>query len=178
MEPQQWRPVVGWEGFYQVSSLGQVQRTKRGPRTRPGLVLKPSLNSTYPHVSLHRDGKRAVRSVHALVAQAFLGLRPPGQEVNHKNGIKTDYRLVNLEWTTPAGNVQHAIATGLLIPGPRNPPRMHGETNPAAKLTAADVREIRHMQSLVSQTELARRFQVSRQAIAKVHRRKAWGHIR
>jgi hypothetical protein len=54
------------------------------------------------------------KEVHVLVAEVFLGPRPNGAEINHKNGIKADNHYRNLEYTTQAENFQHALDTGLL----------------------------------------------------------------
>ncbi len=72
-----------------------------------------TLPSGYEQVRLRSGGKSMVYAVHRLVAICFIGPRPEGCGVNHKNGIKTDNRLDNLEYLTVAENTQHAIRTGL-----------------------------------------------------------------
>src|SRR5688572_4688564 len=95
---EDWRDVVGWEGIYQVSDQGRVRRIKQGPGTKTG-VLKASVSGNgYPMVSLCYDGRINKRTVHSLVAQAFFGPPPVGQEVNHKNTNRDDARLENLEY--------------------------------------------------------------------------------
>jgi len=68
----------------------------------------------YHHVKLSRDNRVAQRSIHALVAEAFLGPRPDGYEINHMDGLKTNNRPENLEYTTRQGNADHASIHGLL----------------------------------------------------------------
>lgn len=117
-----WRDAVGHEGYYQVSNLGRVRsvdrRIRSGPREhstriRKGRILRLTSDSGgYLHLTLSKECRPTSRTVHRLVAIAFLGLRV-GHEVNHKNGNKHDNRLSNLEWVTPAENQRHAIKIGL-----------------------------------------------------------------
>lgn len=100
----QWMPVIGLEDRYEVSDLGQVRSLLRDKR-----LLSQSLLGGYPRVTLQKNGKKYDRHVHRLVAEAFLGLRPLGQECNHKNCDKLDNRLENLEWVTRSVNNRHMI---------------------------------------------------------------------
>lgn len=91
---------------YEVSNYGRVRSLARN-----GLCyLKPEIANGYPRVALGR--KHRHKYVHRLVALAFLGSCPAGQEVRHKNGIRTDVRADNLEYGTRADNVRDAIAHG------------------------------------------------------------------
>lgn len=109
--PERWAAVVGYEDVYEVSTLGRVRRVAPAQRTHPGRILSPGHNSGgYPLVNLSVGGVDRTVTVHRLVALAFLG-DPPTREhqVNHKNGIRSDNRIENLEWCTPLENVRHAI---------------------------------------------------------------------
>lgn len=108
-----WKPVVGYEGSYEVSDSGDVRSLDREIVTSTGLVkhlrgrqLKPGLSDGYPSVSL---GSVSVR-VHRLVAAAFIGPRPPGQGVCHQNDIKTDNRCSNLRYGSQSENSQDVYA--------------------------------------------------------------------
>lgn len=100
---EEWRPVVGAEESYEVSSLGFVRRTKTG---------KPKALRASPNGYLQTNIKGRPVGVHRLVASAFCN-RVEGQtEVNHLNLNRVDNRACNLEWTTRSGNAQHAVANG------------------------------------------------------------------
>lgn len=104
-----WKPIPGYEGLYEVSDIGRVlsKRTNR--------PLKPNvMNHGYACVHLYSGGKqtRAVKTVHQLVAQAFIPNPQGHREVNHKNFLRRDNRVDNLEWMSRKENVQHALAAG------------------------------------------------------------------
>lgn len=104
---KEWRDVSGYEGLYKVSSEGEVV----GPR---GFILKGGINVRgYKYVILSNGKSQVNRVVHRLVATAFIDNPHNKEDVNHLNGVKTDNRLVNLEWATRSENVQHAYDTGL-----------------------------------------------------------------
>src|SRR5262245_3908246 len=75
---EEWKPVVGYEGWYEVSSLGQVKRIHPYLHSRTGKVLTESLSmGGYRQRSLSRENNPRTRTVHSIVANAFLGPRPP-----------------------------------------------------------------------------------------------------
>lgn len=82
-------------------------------RTTERLLATQTNNSGYTLVHLHRDNVRKARTVHVLVAEAFVSGWAEGLEVNHKNGVKGDCSAANLEWVTRSENHRHAFATGL-----------------------------------------------------------------
>tara|TARA_R110000796_G_scaffold36110_1_gene92388 strand:- start:8 stop:487 length:480 start_codon:yes stop_codon:yes gene_type:complete len=100
---EEFKDVIGYEGLYQVSNLGRVKSLKFGKER----ILKTTLNKgDYLQLDLNKDGKRKVRTVHQLVAEAFLGHVPCGHKliVNHKNFIRHDNRAENLELDTQRNN--------------------------------------------------------------------------
>lgn len=165
--PEEWKPVVGYEGFYEVSSLGNVRSviTKWGnPRRRP---LKPRRHTGgYMRVNLCRNNTGAVDFyIHDLVLTAFVGPCPDGHERNHKDGRKANNAADNLEYVTRSQNMIHAMDTGLYPVGSK-----HGN----AKLTEADVKEIRALRATQSPFAIAERFGVSYRTIHRIVKRQRW----
>lgn len=116
MKREEWRPVADFEGLYEVSSLGNVRsvsrdlpfKSKKGGwftrRTRTRLLAKNRMNAGYHIVHLYRDDERTVRTVHSVVAAAFIGPRPAGLDVDHRNGLRMDNRAANLRYLTRSEN--------------------------------------------------------------------------
>lgn len=115
---EQWRPVQGHEGSYEVSDHGRVRSLDRqcGERLLKGRVLSdgPSGNG-YRGVRLWKDGKQHSKLVHRLVAAAFVPARDEADQVNHLDGNKAHNAASNLEWCTAAENAAHAEANGLTL---------------------------------------------------------------
>ena len=109
-----WKPVVGFEGMYEVSDLGRVRGVDRrighprgGSRLWCGRVLKQTVMSNgYLEVSLCKNGSRVVRTVHSIVCEAFHGPSPLDgcYTVAHENGKQLDCRETNLSWKTWSAN--------------------------------------------------------------------------
>ena len=114
---EEWRPVVGYEGVYSISNIGRVRRDLASRGSRAGYILKQSIMSSngYYRVGLVFRGKQVTRTVHSLIAEAFLG-PSLGRCVNHKDGLKTHNDWRNLEYVTLAENNLHAHAIGLHPP--------------------------------------------------------------
>jgi hypothetical protein len=116
----EWRDVDGYEGYYQVSDLGQVrslprliQQGKRKVFIKGRILKQNSDTNGYQIVVLSKDGIHKSCRMHRIVAEAFLP-NPEGKtEVNHINGNKKDNRAVNLEWNSRKENVIHSQQNGL-----------------------------------------------------------------
>jgi hypothetical protein len=108
---EEWRTVEGFPD-YRVSDLGRVMSLK-GKQPK---ILQPYLNGRgdypYPSVTLRQDGRKQIRTVHSLVAEAFIGPRPDGLEVRHLNGDPMDSRASNLSFGSHADNMQDRLAHG------------------------------------------------------------------
>jgi hypothetical protein len=103
--PEQWRPVVDWEGLYEVSNLGRVRSLPR--TTTSGRVLIPMTQPNgYLFVGLYDYQRRAGRLVHRLVGEAFIGPKPRGMVTRHLDGDQTNNRLTNLEYSTQSVNIR------------------------------------------------------------------------
>lgn len=162
-----WLPVVGWEGLYSVSDLGRVRRdAPSASRFPPGLLRPGRTRFGYLHVQLCDRGRTATAKVHRLVALAFIGPAPSeSHEVNHRDGVKANNALSNLEWCTRAENVRHARDIGLRPP-------LTGERHGRARLTIEQVREIRS--SSEAAMDLARRFGVGKTTVGQIRRGVTW----
>lgn len=102
LQQEQWRPIDGYDGIYEVSDFGRVRSLKFGKVK----VMKQGKNRKgYLFVNLHRDGKQKTANVHRLVAQAFIENTDSSKTlINHRNEIKSDNRLSNLEYCTAQYN--------------------------------------------------------------------------
>lgn len=112
-----WKDVVGYEGFYQVSNLGRVKSV--GKYDRLGRYHKERIKSTadngngYLIVNLKHNGKQQMKTVHRLVAEAFM-INPHNYcDINHIDGDKKNNHLDNLEFCTHSSNMLHAVKLGL-----------------------------------------------------------------
>lgn len=104
-----WKDVVGYEGFYSVSNQGRIKRNaKIGYRGNvlKERIMKSSIAYGYLHLTLSKHDVQMTFNIHKLVAIAFLNHKPCGHEIviNHKNFIRTDNRVENLELVTQREN--------------------------------------------------------------------------
>jgi hypothetical protein len=137
---EEWRPVVGYEGLYEVSSLGRVKSLPRfcltkggGARSVPGRILRqcPRPNG-YLAVPLGSGrGKAKTTAVAGIVAEAFLGPRPDGYLVTHGEKGKRCNHASNLSYKTPEGNMADKLRDGT---------HHRGERNARCRLTERQVR--------------------------------------
>lgn len=168
-----WKPVVGFEGTYEVSILGV--RSKRGRNGTPiayWRTLKPGFDTHgYRQVTLYLRGKRKNFLVAHLVADAFLPPKKPTDQVlRHLNDDPTDNRIENLAWGTYSDNMADAI---------RNDKIPRGVAHYCAKLTEENVREIRRLYATgnFTQQDLALKFGVAQGVISDIVKRKKWKHV-
>lgn len=130
----EWKPVVGYETEYEVSSAGEVRSIRNNRNSKFGHVLHQSGRAGYLAISLCHQGVCKSHLVHRVVAAAFFG-PANGKNVNHLNGNKHDNRLANLEYCTKSENERHKHDK--LLDG-------RGEGVPA-KLNAEQVEEMRSL---------------------------------
>lgn len=167
---EKWRDVVGFEGYYMVSSEGRVKSHDRlcngryGKRQVKGRMLSPKITkgTDYPAVNLMLNGESTMRTVHSLVAEAFIGPRPEGHEVRHRNGKKPDCRASNLRYATRKRNHRDKLLHGTHSLG----------SGSAYRLTPRKVREIRL--SELSIRDLALKFKCDRHHVWSVKKEKVW----
>lgn len=161
------KPVVGYEGYYEVDSNGNVwSLSYRGSRQRR--TIKPAEQRGYKKVALCRDKFCKTRSVHRLVAEAFLPNPENKPQVNHKNGLRGDNRLSNLEWATQSENQKHSFR---VLGNSRI-----GERNNARKLSETKVLNIFNNDK-ASTEELSRLYGVSKVTIWRIKKGLSWPHL-
>lgn len=120
---EEWKDILGYEGRYQISNLGRVkslpfmQRYVLRNRLENFRLTKEHILKTqigrhgYELVSLSLDNVRTGRSVHSLVAEAFV--EGSGETINHKDGVKHHNTADNMEWVSYSENHNHAVDLGL-----------------------------------------------------------------
>lgn len=116
-EPEIWKPVVGYEGFYEVSDHGAVRsldRTDSSGRKRRGRLMHPRTSAQgYMSVGLKRPGDVPQHfQVHRLVLEAFVGPAPTGTFACHWDDVKNNNCLTNLRWDTASANYDDAVRNG------------------------------------------------------------------
>lgn len=156
--------------LYEINIDGVVRNVKT---KRP---LKPIDRRGYVTVSLHTGPESKLnrqRFIHRLLWEAFVGVIPEEMQINHKDGVKANNSLANLELVTPKQNIHHAKAMGL-----------HGgdRQGKKAKLTSEQVREIRASSTTRSKyhgwvAEMSARYGITTTSIANVISRRTWKHV-
>lgn len=145
---EEWKPIKGYEGLYEISNCGRVKGIDRKTRVIrkghsqemrvPEKIFTGYKGKThYCQVALYKDGIKKHMQVHRLVAEAFIPNPDNKRQVNHIDGNKQNNIVTNLEWVTPSENILHSFKTGL------NP--CSGEKNFQAKLTKEQVTEIKRV---------------------------------
>ena len=119
MSEEIWKPIPGFNDWYEASSLGRIRSKPRvihqsngNKQHRKGAILKPGTNKGYKMVVLCADGKRKTVTVHSLIALAFLGPREPGIHVRHKDGTRDNNKVSNLEYGTRSENTLDSVEHG------------------------------------------------------------------
>lgn len=112
----EWRPVLGFEGWYEVSNTGQVRRVRQACGTRAGKILKPSVTSGgrgYEFVNLSKNGVVSPKTIHRMVLQSFA---PPPDDLEfdalHRDGNPRNNNIENLYWGTVSDNLRDSVRHG------------------------------------------------------------------
>lgn len=171
MENEAWADVLGYEGVYQVSTLGRVRRVGGSARARATRVLKDCDNGNgYRYIKLCSNGVPRNHYVHILMAQAFLPNPENKPQVNHIDGVKSANRIDNLEWATLSENMLHAADMGLT--------KVKGEENSMSRYTCVEILEIRRLFAEGhNQRAIGRRFGMSFANVNRVIHRRLWQHV-
>ncbi len=142
---EQWRDIVSYDKHYKVSDLGRVKSLTRKyfsvknnsySEKKESILKQRTDKYGYAEVGLCINGKKKTKKVHRLVINAFI-LNPENKPfTNHKNSIRNNNMVMNLEWCTQKENIIHSFQFGL---------NLKGEQRYNSKLTEKDVLEIRNI---------------------------------
>lgn len=170
---EKWKPVLGFESFYEVSSLGNVRAIfvggKHGHR-KPFRILSPYRKPNgyvFVHLKPPPGRKGHSRYVHRIMLESFVGRCPEHKETRHLNGVRHDNRIENLAWGTRKQNDQDKDAHGT---------RPVGSSHHCSKLTEDAVRRIRESSHLTLKL-LSSLYGVSKSTIGSVISRTTWKHL-
>jgi hypothetical protein len=172
-----WFEILGYEGLYQINKKGDIKAIPKtvgfgqGYKTKKLILNQYKSKEGYLRVRLYKKNKCKNYSVHRLVALQFLENPKNKPQVNHKNGVKTDNRLENLEWNTRSENMKHSFNMGLSK-------AKKGAESPNSILTEKDVVEIKTIGNSMTQKEIGKIYGVDRRQIGRILNNKRWKHVK
>lgn len=180
---EKWVPVPGFEGFYEVSSIGRVRSVDHYTepkvdsigRHQPRALMKGKIIAQRKHqfgywvVTLSKNNKIFTRVVHRLVAEGFYGPRPKGNVIRHLNGNPEDNRVENLAYGTQKENMQDAIQQDTVE---------HGERRGNALHTNEEIRQLkRDLICGMSTGEAAKKYKMPQSQVCKIADGNAWKRV-
>lgn len=176
MNEEIWASIANFPE-YAASNLGNIKRLTPGKGTRPGRIIRQQFNKRtgYNYVKVRKDGATVTCVIHRLVAPTYLGNRPTVKhQCNHKNGIKTDNRVENLEWVTRSENGIHAYRLGLshhISPC--------GEKSTSSKITEEIAQAILDFPLGYGNGKLlAKKYNISKSIVSAIIVRRTWKHLK
>lgn len=177
MNKEIWKDIEGYEGLYKISSTGRIKSCERITRDKNGKERKTKeiflkgffCRGGYQNVDLCKKCKVKKYIVHRLVAKAFIPNHKNKPQVNHIDGIKTNNKIKNLEWSTSGENIRHAFKTGLNKAA-------SGSCNGKSILTELIVKNIKERHKEKAK-DLAVEYGVSTRAITDIRSGRTWGQI-
>jgi hypothetical protein len=178
---EEWRPVPGFEGLYEVSNLGRVRSLDRvtvqthfatgRPMAvhRRGVLLRPGWFEGYAYVGFYRQGaKPTKRPVHQVVAEVFIGARPADRVTRHLDGDSTRNHANNLAYGTVQDNSDDMVA---------HDGQAKGERVATAKLSAREIKEIRDARGTVRQVDISAQYGIGQSQVSAIQLGKSWRHV-
>ena len=167
-----WRSIPWLDGLYEVSDMARVRRLVRRGAHPAGILKLTQRSDGYLYAWLYTNGSGKQWLVHRLVLTVFVGPMPTEMHGAHLSGEKSDNRLSNLVWATPAENASHRKLHGT---------ESIGERNPQAKITEKDVTAIRAQYRPWSRTHschaIGKRYGLSYQTVWDIVKHRHWKHV-
>lgn len=175
---EEWKDAYGYEGIYQVSSIGQARSLDRrvciGTRyekTVPGKILSKKNIRGYDNVTFCVNNKLRTIQLHRLIMLTFKFVEGHRNlQVNHIDGVKNNNNIENLEWVTGSENLKHAYMNNLCK-------SQKGVLNNNSKLNEYEVYQIKFVLPYLSESQCARIFNVSRSLINLIRNNFVWKHV-
>jgi hypothetical protein len=172
MTEEIWRPVLNFEGLYEVSNYGNVKSLLN--RYKNVSILKPGNINGYFYVVLYKNKKPYTNGIHRLVLESFVNPAPTNKHhAAHNDGVRNNNYVYNLRWATAKENSADRVIHGTLP---------EGETHGKSKLTNEQVKYILnnyeydgHKKSSIYQ--LCKKFSVSKDTILKIIRGQIWKSV-
>jgi hypothetical protein len=173
---EKWKKIPGYS-LYEASDMGNI-KTFNWKNKGIEKIMSPALDGTgYLRTMLKNDnGKTHTIKVHRIILLTFVGEPKEEQECNHKNGIRSDNRLINLEWVSHSKNLSHSFHIGLSD--------NKGEKNPCASLTDKEVLEIRRNYQYgknckrgQTKQEIADQYNTTFNVIKQLVQGRTWKHL-
>lgn len=168
---EKWAPAPGYEGLYEVSTLGKVRNIAQRRGTKPGLLLRRRITSDgYSKVVLRNCGLDVTLFLHRLVYQSFKGSIPEGMQIDHLDSDKSNNALQNLEVVTQTENIRRSFAKGRNVAS--------GSRQGRAAFTEDQVMNIKiRVRNGEKQNAIAKEFGVTPTAINCIIKGKTWTHV-
>lgn len=173
---EEWKQI-GEFPDYAVSNTGKIKRlveSRTGGR-HEGLIKKTQIGDRgYPRTTLYRGNHHKNKDIHVLVLEAFVGPRPENHEPHHKDGVKINNNISNLEWVTPSENIRQNYEMGLRVST-----KLSGQEIGTSKLKDEEVYLIKKLlaSKIVNQSMIAKMFKTGQPHISSINRGTSWKHI-
>jgi hypothetical protein len=176
---EEWKDIEDYEGIYQISNIGRCKSLGRTIEAVNGVIYRyktiilkqQTCKQGYKKVTLGTYKRKKSFLVHRLVANAFIDNPENKPQINHKNCIKGNNNIENLEWSLCVDNIRHAFKNELHY--------RKGEFNGKSKLNEHQVMEIYTLAQRgdTQQSEIGKLYKVSSETVSAIKNKRSWKHI-
>jgi hypothetical protein len=163
-----WKPVVGFEGLYEVSNVGNVCRIKKSNVSRQGQHLKRWAHWDGRLYVILSNGRNNTKKVHKIMVDAFLGGTPEGMTVHHEDDCYTSNRVSNFRFLSAIDNWRDGYLSGLVT---------RGDKHRNAKISEAQALEILALNGKMSLKRVSKKYGISTTAVAYLWKGRNWAHL-